>query len=130
MNVFEYEVIKQAPDRFEATTPYRQIVYLGATEREAIGAMLKGVAELAWSGSLDPAAPDRKGCPPLQHTMSILCNHLRWHLERRRQRIDDSHDTEPGSESEGHALAELGRFNEVISGLATSIAALSRIKAL
>lgn len=128
-HVFAYEV-KPVGKGFEASTPYRQIVYLGETEQEAIGAMLKGVAELAWSGSMDPAAPERKGCPPLQHTMSILCNHLRWHLERRRERIDDSHDQAPGEALDGQLAAELTRTNEIISGLATSIAALSRIKAL
>jgi hypothetical protein len=123
--MFDYEV-KETATGFEASTPYRQVVYLGETEEEAIGAMLKGVAELAWYGSMDPADPDRKGCSPLQHTMSILCNHLRRHLERRRERIDASYD----QELEAQLGADLARTNEVIGGLATSIAALARIKAL
>jgi hypothetical protein len=147
VKVFEYEV-KQTEHGFEARTPYREIVYLANTEREAIGGMLKGVAELAWKGSLDPAAPTRVGSPPLQHTMDILCDHLQWHLERRRERIEDSHSErfgDPGDSDAGRfggapdssetlwaqgCYSDLARTNEVISGLATSIAALSRIKAL
>lgn len=124
-HVFEYEVTPTA-DGFEASTPYRKVVYLGSTEQEAMGAMLKGVAELAWRGSLDPEAPGRKGSPPLQHTMDILCDHLQWHLDRRRERIEDSQDL-PGEQG---ILPDLARTNDVISGLATSIAALARIKAL
>ena len=145
--VFDYEV-KPTESGFEARTPYREVVYVGATEREAVGAMLKGVAELAWKGSLDPAAPTRMGSPPLQHTMDILCDHLQWHLERRRERIEDSHSDrfgDPGPSGTGRfggppdswealweqgCYSDLARTNEVISGLATSIAALSRIKAL
>lgn len=136
-HVFEYEV-KPTESGFEARTPYREIVYLGSTEQEAIGAMLKGVAELAWRGSLDPAAPERKGSPPLQHTMDIICDHLRWHLNQRRERIESSHTeispfgSGPSSDlpRELRCLSELARTNEIISGLATSIAALARIKAL
>lgn len=125
MNVFEY-VVTPSADGYEARTPYREVVFLGSTEREAVGAMLKGMAELAWKGSLDPEAPERKGSPPLQHTMSILSDHLRWHLERRREQIDDS----PGIPAGQERLPDLTRTNDVISGLATSIAALARIKAL
>jgi hypothetical protein len=128
-DVFAYEV-KPAAIGFEASVPYRQVVYWGETEREATGAMLKGVAELAWNGSLDPAQPERKGCPPLQHTMSILCSQLRWHLECRRDRIDDSHDQISGEALDAQLAGDLARTNEIISGLSTAIAALSRIKAL
>lgn len=146
-HVFAYEV-KPTEGGFEASIPYRQVVYLGSTEQEAVGAMLKGVAELAWKGSLDPAAPTRMGSPPLQHTMDILCDHLQWHLERRRERIEDSNSERfgaPGPSDTGRfggppdspetlwaqgCYSDLARTNEIISGLATSIAALSRIKAL
>lgn len=129
MNTFEYEV-KAAAVGFEARTPYRDIVYWGDTEKEAIGAMLKGVAELAWKGHLHPEQPERKGSPPLQHAMQILADHLSWQLERRRERIDDSHDVLEGSTAETQCVADLARRNELICGLATSIAALARIKAL
>lgn len=128
--LFAYEV-KPVGAGFEARTPYRQVVYWGETEKDAIGAMLKGVADLAWKGHLHPEQPERKGSPPLQHAMNILADHLSWHLERRRERIDDC-SSEPVEDSvaESQCLTELTRRNEVISGLATSIAALARIKAL
>ena len=130
MHTFEYEV-KPAAAGFEARTPYRQVVYLGETEREAIGAMLKGVAELAWRGHLHPEHPERQGSPPLQHAMQILADHLSLELERRRDRIEDcSAEPVDDSAAQTQCIADLGRRNEIISGLATSIAALARIKAL
>lgn len=119
---------------FEAEVPYRQITWGGATEAEAVGAMLHGVAELARRGSIHADHPERPGVTPIQHAMTILSEHLDWHVERRREQIDhtnrkqnetpDSHDVELPNNP------RLNRLNEIISGLATAIAALARVKEL
>jgi hypothetical protein len=63
ITALEYEV-KPAPPTdllpeggYQATTPYRHIVWLGATEKEAIGSMLYGLCDLVKRGCLDPDAP-------------------------------------------------------------------------
>lgn len=124
---------------FEAKTPYREVVWLGETEEEAIRSMLYGVAELARSGAMDPDRPHSKGVPPIQHALNILSRALAWEIDCRRQRAYDvatlREDADLGNEvaPEGTAArvdADLARRNEVIAGIATAVAALARVKEL
>lgn len=131
--VFDYSITQQ-DGQFTAMTPYRQIGYIGTSEKEAIGSMLRGVAELAWSGSLHPDDPYRKGAPPLQHVMQILNSSLEWHIARRREQIEHENKAAPETPDSNDVQLpnspRLNRLNEIISGLATSIAALARVKEL
>lgn len=112
---------------YEATTPYRCIVWLGDTPGEAIGNMLRGIAELARSGALNPKNPDQMGVPPIQHVLEILSERLTWQMDRRRQNLCKTGlKTHPID----NVPVDVARDNEVISALATSIAALARVKDL
>lgn len=66
INKFEYSVLSVSASTFpellpnggfQATTPYRRVTWLGATEQEAIGAMLYGLCDLVKRGCLDPENP-------------------------------------------------------------------------
>jgi hypothetical protein len=50
-----------APGKYEARTPYRDVVWFGDTEQEAIGCMLRGLCELGRSGALNPDDPHAPG---------------------------------------------------------------------
>lgn len=132
---FDWSTTEQSDGTWTARTPYREVLWTGDTEKEAIGAMLRGVCELSRDGKLDPEAPSERGVPPIQHTLQVLGRALEWHTERRREQI--AHDNTKGTEQpDGHDVNELvlsprlSRLNEIISGLATSIAALARVKEL
>ena len=159
-HLFEYRVEKRNHGDeahpgflYEASIPYRGIVWIGQTEEEAIGCMLKGVAELSWQGSLDPNAPHRPGRPPIQQALQLLEQALSYSLERRREKIEAANNgyllsdpdmmhaqtidlknlsTKPVVTSEAPLLndASFLRNNEIIAGLATAIAALGRVKEL
>lgn len=130
---FGYEV-RRCGDEVQASIPYRQIVWIGKSREEAIGELLRGVAELARAGSLDPKQPQRRGATPLQHVMSILEEQLAWHLERRREQIEHLNRKErerpDANDVELPVDQRLNRLNEIISGLSTGIAALARVKEL
>lgn len=133
---FEYKVeqFQSKPEIWHATTPYRQIVWAGETREEAIGMMLRGFAELARGGSLDPANPHRIGETDMQHAMACLTTALARHVERRREQIEFQNERQ-GKPDKPQAYDQLdpqsfNRLNEIISGLATSIAALARVKEL
>lgn len=137
---FEYTLRKAESPRpdgrpiYEVTTPYRQIIWAGDTPEEAIGTAMRGLAELAREGKLDPECPARRGVPPIQHAMRILADQLAWHIDRRREQIEfvnEKADERPDSNDiEMPNSPRLNRLNEIISGLATSVAALARVKEL
>jgi hypothetical protein len=124
---FEYSVVQKGTS-FEASIPYRQIVWLGNTEREAIGSMMRGIAQLARDGSLNPDCPSRTGSPPVQFALDVLTEELGRAVELRRE------DAVDASASLGQpallATPDFARRNEVVSGIATAIAALARVKEL
>lgn len=124
--MFEYKV-ECRDGAYQASVPYRQCVWVGDTEREAIGYMLMGIAELAYNGSIDPDEPQAPGCAPLQHVMNVLSDQLVFQLARRQERTQDALVNCPGQEPE---VPDIGKLNDVISGLGTAIAALARIKTL
>lgn len=124
--------------RFFASLPFRDVVGEGATVEEAAGDLLRAYARLAYYGSLDPEAPNDVGAPPLQHVMNILQRLLQ---KRLLQRFEDWRDRSIDAHAEaGFPEATAGsnwtkdpifaRTNEVLSGIATAIAALARIKEL
>jgi hypothetical protein len=128
---------------FAGCTPYRTIIYTGDTVEEVIGNMLKDMATLARSGSLNPERPEDKGSPPIQHVVQVLSERLLWQVERRKEHLEGagegSHLREFESQEERDrekerfeemALKEVSRDNEIISALATSISALARVKDL
>jgi hypothetical protein len=119
--MFKYNVqLDKSRDVYVATVPYRHIEWEGATETDAIGNLIKGVADLAYTGSLDPEDPERMGCRPLQHVMNVLTDRVTWQLEQRQYTIETSDDDS----------VNISYHNEVIAGLATAIAAIARVKAL
>lgn len=133
-HMFEYSVAKKTENGrefFEASTPYRQVVWIGDTESDAIGRMMFGVAELSRSGSIDPKNPFLPGSPSVQHLLSLLVEQLQWHEERRREDIQHSPEQGPG-DTGAPLLRDPGfiRRNEILAALATSMAALARVKEL
>lgn len=134
---FEFVVrrVPDAPDNdgktyYTAETPYRAIVYCGSTPELAIGAMLHGVAELARKGSMNPADPSERGDPPIQHAIHLLTERLLWQVEQRHTHLLWLGETPNGGTPKPEDTANIARDNEVISALATSIAALARVKDL
>lgn len=119
---------------YEASTPYRGCVYQGDSPEAALGALLLGVGLLSRDGHFNPEHPTASGSPPVQHAIHILTERLLWQVERRKDHI--THANEPRgipyveSEEWKQALTAVGRDNEIISALATSIAALARVKDL
>jgi hypothetical protein len=151
---FDFEVFP-APEGSEtpgyvARTPYRQVFYCGDTEHEAIGHMLRGVAQLAREGYLNPNDPESKGVPPLQHVLSLLTEFLVKNVAQRQEIIETARwvtETTPRTteyvESKGYDPSipvednrknltnpDFLRLNEIISGISTAIAALARVKEL
>jgi hypothetical protein len=114
---------------YEARTPYRAIVYHGATPEAAIGALLLDVSRLSRAGHFNPTHPDAMGSPPVQHAMAILSERLTWFIDRRHEELEQSHANSIGHHgADENTLQKLGRLNEVIAALGTSIAALARAK--
>lgn len=111
---------------YEATTPYRNCVWTGYSQEEAVGAMLKGVAEMARDGSINPARPADLGAPPIQHAIELLTERLMWQSDRRREKVVGGGPLSPVSDY----ITAIARDNEILAGLATAIAALARVKDL
>lgn len=114
---------------FEAATPYRACVYQGETAEAAVGALLLGVGLLSRDGHMNPEHPTAKGVPPIQHAISVLSEKLVWHSERRREHLTNE-STSGLDAPDDAAIQRIARDNEIISALATSIAALARVKDL
>lgn len=134
---------------YEASTPHRSVAYGGRSPEEAIGALLLGMMFLARDGSINPNNPRMRGVPPIQHVIEVLNERLIWQIERRRERLDNAKADGPGAPAaippssndpeaktfhedllHQSALAGIAKDNEIISALATSIAALARVKDL
>lgn len=126
---FAYEV-RTIDGHFEASTPYRPIAYVGVTREQAIGIMLHDVARLARVGHMDPDRPAEKGSPPIQHAIHILSQRLLWQVERRREHLEFSPALPDESIADEVLIKSVARDNEIVSALATSIAALARVKDL
>lgn len=114
---------------YSATTPYRAVSWTGDTPGEALGSMLRGFSELARSGALDPRDPNKKGATPIQHVLEILSERLMWQMEQRRSNLDQVDPIFP-SKDDTQWVSHVAKDNEIISALATSIAALARVKDL
>lgn len=172
MTGFSWQVRKLIPGRdfdmklgqvnkphYEASLPYRAIVYQGDTAEEALGNLLKGVCQLSREGAINPSNPFSAGSPPIQHAIHILTERLLLTVERRQDHLlmsgyaenpmhvgaltisgfaaeggDDSHSaaTRRGeAEQLGEQLLRaVSRDNEIVSALATAIASLARVKDL
>lgn len=116
---------------YEAATPYRACVYQAESPEAAVGALLMGVALFSRDGHMNPEHPTAMGSPPIQHVLSILSERLVWHSERRREHITNAPaDATPDQRLDEATIARISRDNEIISALATSIAALARVKDL
>jgi hypothetical protein len=136
---------------WEASTE-RGGVFVGATPEEAIASLVKGVAQLAYDGHMDPANPEQMGASPVQHCMNVLSRHLGWHMARRQDALRDRDaeaqklgdfrgasfmDPERAEKAASaravaaHNFAPLiGGHNEAIAAIGTAISALARIKDL
>jgi hypothetical protein len=125
---------------YSASIPYRCIVCIGDTADEAISSLLHYVADMARTGALDPNNPSEYGDPPIQHAIGILTERLLWQVERRHEHLgradadivwaERTPDEKAAKEQQEMYLSYVSRDNEVISALATSIAALARVKDL
>lgn len=123
--MFKYNVqLDKSRDVYVSSVPYRQVECEGATEKDAIGNLIEMVADLAYTGKIDPSDPGRVGCHPIQHVLNVLTDRLTWELDRR-QDCAEHH-----SDDDVVALQQTAARNEVIAGLSTAIAALARVKAL
>lgn len=61
---FAFDARQGASGMWEATTPYRAVVWIGETRDEAIGAMLYGLCEMTKKGYIDPEKPYAPGKGP------------------------------------------------------------------
>ncbi len=148
----------QAP-KFEASTPYRASVYRGDTPEEALGYLLKGMALLSREGAINPSSPYYPGAPPIQHAIHFLTERLLCMVERRQNHLvmsgyaehpahvgaviisastgETKEDEQTKKAREAHyeelneqMMRAVARDNEVVSALATAVAALARVKDL
>lgn len=140
----EAHLLPHGKVHFAAMAPYRGCIWTGDTPEEAIGSMLHGYAELARKGNIDPNHPNDTGSPPIQHAIHTLTERLLWQVERRKEHLGMADEHSPhelrgegtpksSTEAEGfynQALSDIARDNEIISSMATSIAALARVKDL
>jgi hypothetical protein len=135
----EAHLLPHGKVHFAAMAPYRACVWTGETPEEAIGGMIRDYADLARRGSIDPNHPNDKGSPPIQHAIHTLTERLLWQVDRRKEHLGMIDEySGPGlvesSPDAGcfytQALSDVTRDNEIISALATSIAALARVKDL
>lgn len=115
---------------YSAVTPYRSCIWHADTPGAAIGSMIRGMAELARSGALDPNKPNRKGSTTIQHVLEILSEKLAWQLEQRHTSLAEVDDTFHDRKTNDAYLNNVARDNEIIAALGTSIAALARVKDL
>lgn len=119
--MFKFDVkLDKSRDIYIASCPYRHIECEGDTEKDAIGNLLEYYCQLSYEGALDPSDPEKMGCRPIQHVMSVLVDRMTDQLEKRQYTIEKSDDDS----------VNVSYHNEVIAGLATAIAALARVKAL
>ena len=127
--------------QWDANLPFRGVYAQGSSKDEAIGGLFRVYCQLARDGSFNPHFPQRVGAPPIQHAIEILEELLRFHTTCRFDdwrehagECDPPSKPEPGSETTAGGLytrdPRFNRRNEVISGLATAIAALARVKEL
>ncbi len=133
---------------FQASTPYRAVFYSADTAEDALGCLLKGMCHLSREGAINPSNPLRPGAPPIQHVIHILTERLLQMVEHRQDHLvmsgytpDPAHISAPELSAEHlkrpapeelneQLVRAVARDNEVISALATSIAALARVKDL
>lgn len=129
-HAFAYEVLVNG-GMFIARTPYRHVDYEAETREKAIGSMLRGMVEMGRDGALHPDCPTKPGTlAPLQHVMNILTEKLEWNLARRADLLFAHYQTHPGGSDDYPQDPKLARYNEVIAGISTGIAALARVKEL
>ena len=95
----------------------------------ALGSMMRGFSQLARSGALDPKDPNKRGATPIQHVLEILSERLTWQMEQRRDSLSQVDPLFP-AEGDSQWISHVAKDNEIISALATSIAALARVKDL
>ncbi len=127
----DFSVTKQDDGTFCAFLADRACGFDGATEHEAIANLVQGAAELARAGHIDPRNPKAPGVPPLQHVLTLLQEKLAWHVEQRGAHIRLGGPNDPFQlKPEALKNDQWQRHNEVISGLATAVAALARVKEL
>lgn len=126
---------------FTASLPFREgVEFKGATRDEAIGNLIRGYAELAWEGFVNPYAPHRRGVPAIQHVLEILVTRLEFEAGLRRSdwqenvlTVENVAAAQERQTTAGGAWLDTPQFkrrNDVISGIATAIAALARVKEL
>lgn len=125
----EAHLVNPGATHYAATTPYRSITWVGSTPGTALGAMLRGFSELSRSGALNPKDPNQQGATPIQHVLEILSERLTWQMERRRDSLGQVDPLVP-TEADTQWISRVAKDNEIISALATSIAALARVKDL
>lgn len=126
----EAHLLEQGKVFYSAVTPYRSCVWHADTPGAAIGSMIRGIAELARSGALDPNKPNQKGSTPIQHVLEILSERLIWQLEQRHSSLAEADELSHDRKTNDTYLNNVARDNEIISALGTSIAALARVKDL
>ena len=140
---FEMKMGQVNKPHFEASSRYRAVVYQGSTPEEALAALLKGHCLLSREGAINPNDPYAQGSPPIQHAVHILTERLVSAVERRKEHLvmggyaeNPAHvgalavNGMSGEELGEQLLRAVARDNEVVSALATAIAALARVKDL
>jgi hypothetical protein len=130
---------------WDAHLPFRRVYAQGSSKEEALAGLVRVYCQLARDGSFNPHFPQRVGAPPIQHAIEILNEILKFHVTSRYDDwrdlasecdhpADDRGAAKPGEETTAGGRytrdPRFNRRNEVISGLATAIAALARVKEL
>jgi hypothetical protein len=122
--------VEQEGDRFKASLPFRSLTSEAGSEEEARAGLLRLMCELSRNGSFDPHNPDARGVPPVQHALEVLYEELGNQLNLRRGAVLPFRDDNDEPENEVSYDADVGKRSDVLSGVATALASLARVKAL
>jgi hypothetical protein len=134
---WKLEATQLESGQWDARLPFRSLYAQGSSKDEAVGGLMREYCQLAREGAFNPHRPHHVGAPPIQHAMEILEEQLRFHTASRyddwNELAGESIPADPPETTAGGMYTRDPRFarrNEVISGLATAIAALARVKEL
>jgi len=118
---------------FVASLPFREVFVEGGTKDEALGGLLREYCRLGRVGSIDPACPEKRGMPPIQHVLGLLEEQLQREVRNRRDLIEMRQNAgcaTPVDDPYTELLEDppFKRQNDVIAALGTAIAALARVR--
>jgi hypothetical protein len=109
--------VVQVDGKFEASCKARNVVCVGETADEALGALVKYYCDLGRRGCIDPSNPEALGNGAIQHVLSVLTEELTRVIETRRDIQFDA-----------TRVSDMRFYSEHVTALGTAIAAVGRVK--